>query len=55
MVQFEKKNQVLYGGGPHAFCVCQFFLQYRTIQRFCNTWQALNFSFTPIMKCNLEN
>ena len=33
----------------------QFFLQYKTIQRFCNTWHVLNFSFTLIMKFNLEN
>ena len=32
----------------------QFCLQYKTIQRFCKTWHALNFNFNSFMKCNLE-
>ena len=31
-----------------------FRLQYKTIQRFCKTWHALNFNFILIMKFNLE-
>ena len=33
----------------------QFCLQYKTIQRFCKTWHALNFNFTLIIKFNLKN
>ena len=41
---------------PNFLCILpnQFRLQYKTIQRFCKTWHALNFNFTLIMKFNLE-
>ena len=46
---FGKNNKFV-----RSFCGCLFSLQYKTIQRFCKAWHALNFNFTLIMK-NLEN
>ena len=53
---FKTKGPDIFGKNNHFLCILrQFCLQYKTIQRFCKTWLALNFNFILIMKFNLEN
>ena len=55
---FKSKVPDIFGKNNQFFvhsAYSQYFLQYKTIQRFCKTWHALNFNFTLIMKFNLEN
>ena len=53
---FKSKIPYIFAKITNFLCILrQFCLQYKTIQRFCKTWLALNFNFILIMKFNLEN